>query len=287
EEGAESSPGEAGGTIEPALLSLFCSGLYERHKKQSGDREALPPFDESLLEGAKGAIIADYYRDCIQGLPSNVPRFIEEELITDRGYRNSYAVEDAIGRGLITREQLDQLINRRLLRRAEQHDIARVELTHDVLTQAVREERDRRRAEEEKRRLEEQNRKQRRWIAGVAGVAAVFITLGILAVFQWLKAREANKKVGVVQRLARHTSDMGAKPQRSLVLSVQAASLSTDVQGGKRLDAIDVLRQQLRVTGGRPLAGHQKSTRVAVFSSDRHWLATGSDDGTIRLSDLR
>ena len=248
----------------------------------------MPPFDESLLESAKGAIIADYYRECIQGLPSTVPRFIEEELITDRGYRNSYVVEDALSRGLITREQLDQLINRRLLRRAEQYDVSRVELTHDVLTQAVREERDRRRAEEEKRRLEEQNRKQLRRIVYAAGVAAVFFGFAAFTFFQWRETAEAKRKVIIVQRLAQYSSDIGAKPQRTLLFSVQAASLNNDVQGDKRLDAIaiGVLRQQLRVTGGHPLAGHEKSTRVAAFSRDRHWLVTGSDDGTIRLWDL-
>ena len=50
--------------------------------------------------------------------------------------------------------------------------------------------------------------------------------------------------------------------------------------------AIDMLRQQLRATGGRPLIGHKQPTRVAAFSRDRRWLATGSDDGTIRLWDL-
>src|SRR5262249_25460836 len=90
---------------------------------------------------------------------------------------------------------------------------------------------------------------------------------------------------GEVQQLARHTSDIGLKPQRSLLLSVRAASLSKKDREGT-LVAIDGLRQQLRVTGGRPLVGHEKSTRVAAFSLDRHWLATGSDDGAIRLWDL-
>jgi WD40 repeat protein len=98
-------------------------------------------------------------------------------------------------------------------------------------------------------------------------------------------ARKANEKVEVVQRLARHTSDIGTKPQRSLLLSVQAASLGKDGREGT-LIAIDGLRQQLRITGGRPLRGHEKATRVAAISLDRRWLATASDDGAIRLWDL-
>jgi WD40 repeat protein len=116
----------------------------------------------------------------------------------------------------------------------------------------------------------------------------LFVAAG-LAAAGWYEQREAqtaNQTVGVVQRLGRHTSDIGTRPQRSLLLSVYAASLGKDVQEGKRLDAIDELRQQLRMTGGRPLAGHEKSTGAAAFSSDGRWLATGSDDGAIRLWNL-
>jgi WD40 repeat protein len=50
--------------------------------------------------------------------------------------------------------------------------------------------------------------------------------------------------------------------------------------------AIDGLRQQLRISGGHPLLGHEKSTQAAAFSTDGQRLATGSDDGAIRLWDL-
>src|SRR5262249_43468587 len=99
------------------------------------------------------------------------------------------------------------------------------------------------------------------------------------------KAEDANRKVGEVQQLARHTSDVGMKPQQSLLLSVRAASLSKDGREGT-LTAIDGLRQQLRTTGGRPLHGHEMATRTAAFSPDRRWLATGSEEGAIRLWNL-
>ena len=127
----------------------------------------------------------------------------------------------------------------------------------------------------------------RRYVTAALGAAAI-VAAGFAAV-GWYEQRQAvaaNETVGVVQRLDRHTSDIGTRPQRSLLLSVYAASLSRDIPGGKALGAIDGLRQQLRVTGGRPLPGHEKSTKAAAFSSDGRWLATGSDDGTIRLWNL-
>ncbi len=152
-EGAE---GAADGSIEPALLSLFCHGLNERRKQQQKAR-----FDDDLLDKAQQGIISDYYRSCIEGMPDTVSQFIESELITEKGFRNSYAREDAVPAHL-TQEQLDRLIRRRLLRLEERYNAQRIELTHDLLTRAVREHRDARRAEQERailaRRVEAQSR---------------------------------------------------------------------------------------------------------------------------------
>jgi WD40 repeat protein len=119
-------------------------------------------------------------------------------------------------------------------------------------------------------------------LAGLLFVAAAAAAVG------WkkqLEAQAANETVGVVQRLDRHTSDIGTSPQRSLLLSVYAASLSKDRQEGM-LTAIDGLRQQLHTIGGRPLQGHGMAIRTAAFSPDQRWLANGSEDGAIRLWDL-
>jgi hypothetical protein len=147
---------EGRGEIEPALLSLFCRGLNERRK-----REGKAHFDDGLLDGAKQEIIADYYRSCLDGMPDGVSRFIENELITEKGFRNSYATDDAVP-SQITRPQLDRLINRRLLRLEERYGAQRIELTHDLLTQAVREHRDGRRAEDERAALAQRAEQQRR-----------------------------------------------------------------------------------------------------------------------------
>ena len=149
--------GEASaGGIEPALLSLFCRGLNERRKERKR-----PRFDEELLEGSKQGIISDYYRSCIEGLPERASRFIETELITEKGYRNSFAEEDAVP-AYLSQEQLERLIRLRLLRVEERQGAMRVELTHDVLTGTVRRHRDWRRAEEEKALVERQAEEKRR-----------------------------------------------------------------------------------------------------------------------------
>ncbi len=57
----------------------------------------------------------------------------------------------------LTDDELAQLIGSRLLRLEEHYGAQRIELTHDVLTRAVREHRDRRRAEEEKAEAEKRH----------------------------------------------------------------------------------------------------------------------------------
>jgi WD40 repeat protein len=126
---------------------------------------------------------------------------------------------------------------------------------------------------------------RRRLQSFVAVLAIVLMVVGALGVIAWKKqieATQAANKVLQVQKLSRLTSEVGVKPQRSLLLAVQAAALATDGQD-ENLLAVDGIRQQLRVTGGQPLLGHSGPTRAAAFSPDRRWLATGSDDGTIKL----
>ena len=126
---------------------------------------------------------------------------------------------------------------------------------------------------------------RRRLQTAVALLTVVLVIVGSLGIVAWkqrIEATHAAERVLQVQRLSRLSSDIGAKPQRSLLLSVQAALLATEGRD-ENLLAIDTIRQQLRVTGGQPLLGHPAPTRAASFSADRHWLATGSDDGTIKL----
>ena len=128
--------------VEPALLSLFCRGLNEAHKL-SGRAQ----FDDQLIDGAERDVLDNYYSNCVGGLPARVARFVEDELITQRGFRNSYAREDAVP-SRIAEEELAQLIRSRLVRIEERYGTQRIELSHDILTSVVRKKRDHRNAEE-------------------------------------------------------------------------------------------------------------------------------------------
>ncbi len=148
--------------VEPALLSLFCRELNEERKHQGRKQ-----FDSAMVEGAKTDILSNYYLSCVQGLPGRVADFIESELITEKGFRNSYPRDDAVPEHL-TEDELAGLIRLRLLRIEDRYGTPRIELTHDVLTGIVREQRDRRRVEKEKAALAERAEQERRELAEAA-----------------------------------------------------------------------------------------------------------------------
>ena len=173
EDRAPESAGGAGPTdlaVEPALLSLVCHGLNERRKAQGKSA-----FDSALLQGTGQAIVADYYQNAVRELPDRVQRFIENELITERGFRKQCDVDDARSLHGMTNEELSRLVDRRLLRIEPYRRTERVELTHDLLTRVVREHRDRQREMERVR-----SRKKRLAIlsgAIFAVVATAFLSL--------------------------------------------------------------------------------------------------------------
>ncbi|HUF52002.1 MAG TPA: hypothetical protein VMN60_14355 [Longimicrobiales bacterium] len=163
--------------IEPALLSLFCRELNEERKARR-----LPVLEKELLSGSKDEILSNFYRESVSDLGEPMRVFVEERLLTESGYRNSFALDDALRQPGVTRDAVDALIARRLIRLEERFGILRVELTHDVLTGIVKESRDRRRrieAQAEQKAREEAEharlraaaaaaRRKNRWYAAAA-----------------------------------------------------------------------------------------------------------------------
>jgi hypothetical protein len=72
-------------------------------------------------------------------------------LLTVSGFRDSIALENALNLPGVTGDCVQQLVERRLLRREDRGRVQRLELTHDLLTGVVRASRDRRHQQEEAR----------------------------------------------------------------------------------------------------------------------------------------
>jgi tetratricopeptide (TPR) repeat protein len=196
--------------VEPSLLSLFCHEL--NNKRQALQQTKITP---DLLAGSSEAILQDFYERCLADQAPAVRRFLEDQLLTDSGFRESIALERArklLGQQGAPPSAVDQLVDRRLLHVEERLNVRRVELTHDILTGVVRGSRDSRRAREEKeeserqRKLaeaqrheaEERERLTRRQLRRAKMLAAAFgvLLVAALAAATWafLADREARRE---------------------------------------------------------------------------------------------
>jgi len=217
--------------IDPALLSVVCSEL--NHKRQ----QAKPPLERitpALLEGADREILSGFYERAMAGLDPRVRAFVEDELITDRGFRDSHALEDAQVLPGVTFEALDALIRRRLLRVDERQSVRRLELTHDVLTRVVKESRDSRRAREaeaaakvrERAALEQQRRNRRNAMLVLAGAFTVIVLAGLAGWATW-KAAELLREAEVTRLMANADRLQDTSYGASLLVNLEAVRAPT------------------------------------------------------------
>jgi hypothetical protein len=165
-------------TVAPALLSLVLRELNERRLARGPEAKITP----DLLDVEQHKIFEDFYLRTLADFPPNVRLFIEDELLTASGHRNSCALDDALTRPDVTLPVLNELVNRRLLAYEDRHHTRRVELTHDVLVPVIKASRDSRLTREalaqaESLRAEQaaQRRKQRVTLAIACALAIALI----------------------------------------------------------------------------------------------------------------
>lgn len=139
--------------VDPALLALYCRELSEKRGEE-------PRISRKLLEKSE-RILDDFYKGCVEGMPEAVRDLLEEELLTEDGHRDTIAESRLGALGVIT-DNVDRLIEKRLLRRERRMGQIYVEIVHDVLTKTIRQRRDERRGERaERKRQEEEAAAQR------------------------------------------------------------------------------------------------------------------------------
>ena len=145
--------------VEPSLLSLVCRELNTARKAQ-GRAE----ISADLLAGSRDTILSEFYERALADQPAGVRRVIEDDLLTESGYRESLAEErvvKALAEAGAAPGALAKLVNHRLLRIEDRLDMRRVELTHDVLCSVVLASRNQRHAREAREAAERQLAEQK------------------------------------------------------------------------------------------------------------------------------
>ena len=142
----------ANAEVEPSLLSLICRELNDKRIAEGRSEISL-----DLLAGSHATILAEFYERALADQPVAVRRVIEDELLTESGFRENVAEERIVSLFAAAGAApgtLALLVNRRLLRIEERLDVRRVELTHDVLCAVVKSSRDLRYEREARDRTE-------------------------------------------------------------------------------------------------------------------------------------
>jgi tetratricopeptide (TPR) repeat protein len=203
--------------VEPSLLSLICRELNNARIAQQRDE-----ISADLLAGSNDTILNEFYERALADQPAAVRKVIEDDLLTESGYRENLAEErvlkafTAAGAQPDAATTLATLVNRRLLRIEERLDVRRVELTHDVLcgvVQASRELRLEREAlEEAEKQLvaqKERERATRKALIRARQIASGCVVLSVVAVgsaiygyFSAQRAQRAEVAAQQVQRMA-------------------------------------------------------------------------------------
>jgi hypothetical protein len=199
--------------VEPALLSLLCSELNNQRIKQGLDH-----IPAELVEASGSHIIRNFYEETMRSVSPATAAYIEDNLLTASGYRNSVAMDDVLSRG-IPEKEIALLVSKRLLRFEELMGIKRVEFSHDILTAIAKEKRENRRYEQklasDTAQLERQRKRLRRyiWASAVLLILLVGVVLtGYFLFFHRYEFKYAHivKRWGFFEGLDRVSDEQAA-----------------------------------------------------------------------------
>ena len=252
----------ANAVVEPSLLSLICRELNDARIAQGRKEISL-----DLLAGSHDTILSNFYERALADQPAAVRRIIEDDLLTESGFRENVAEESLIRRfseAGAAPNTLAVLVNRRLLRIEERLDVRRVELTHDVLCGVVKASRDRRQEREAReateRLLAEQKERElaarravvraRQIAAACTVLAAVAIAAAVLAYFSGQRARRAEQQAQQTRALAEQ-----ARGQAERLLGYLSDDFAVELESFGRLEVLaEFSQRQIDYFHGLPAA---------------------------------
>lgn len=241
----------ANAVVEPSLLSLICRELNDARLAQGRKEISL-----DLLAGSHASILSNFYERALADQPPAVRRIIEDDLLTESGFRENVAEESLVNRFIeagAAPDTLAVLVNRRLLRIEERLDVRRVELTHDVLCGVVKASRDLRQEREAReateRLLAEQKAREvaahraavraRQIAAACTVLAGVAIVAAILAYFSGQRARRAEHEAQQTRALAEQ-----ARGQAEHLLGYLSDDFARELESFGRLEVLAEFSQR-------------------------------------------
>ncbi len=277
------------GSVDPSILSVVCRELNNERRARK-----MPLVTGDLLKVVGDEILTALYTRALDRLPAAdvtaARRFIEDRLVTSSGFRDSELQSDA--EASVGQAVLKSLVDSRLLRLAQREENVWVELTHDVLLPVVTASRAARKEREAKiqaeaqryaleRQLRESSRRQKLALGAVVVMVGLLLAIGLL----WGRGRRRQHTLDTVLtdtslERARSVSPVGLMPQLAyLVRSRQDNEVARALLAG------------LLAYGNWPLPGKPYKQAAGITSIEcsslQHVCATGAEDGTVDIRNVR
>ncbi|MFM9079381.1 MAG: hypothetical protein ACKOTE_04490 [Opitutaceae bacterium] len=239
--------------VEPSLLSLVCRELNNARLTQGA-----PEISADLLAGSRDTILDEFYERVLADQTPGVRAFLEDELLTDSGYRESIA-EERVRKGFAAarapEDALAKLVDRRLLRVEERLDLRRVEFTHDVLAPVIRRSRDARLERETTAAMERQLAATRAQEAAAKRALWRARTIATAGMFYGLNLK---RRAEAAERVARQSAGEAEQANR---LTETARANAEDLLSFVLTD----LEEQLTDFGQLPIQLGVSRTAVAYY----------------------
>jgi WD40 repeat protein len=249
--------------IDPALLCVVCSEL--NHKRQQA---GAPQITRALLAGADREILNAFYERGMAGLDARVRAFVEDELITARGYRDSHDLGDALGLPGMDQTAVDALVARRLLRVDERQGQKRLELTHDVLTRVVKDSRDKRRAREaeavaqaREQAARAQQRKNRR--------NALLIFLGLIAMLALVGVASWQTKLAHDTKLLAEKLRQDANGAQAIAHEQQTRADTASLRAKIDSDRVKQAMLEVATASEKAASANAQATRLQHLATEQ------------------
>jgi len=142
--------------VEPFLLSLICYSVNEKRIESNLDTITTNLVSQFNVKD----VIGSFYNDTVSKYGKVVERAIEDNLLTEGGFRKLQALEGWQKKYTISKEVIDGLVGSRILRRENRDKLEYVELIHDVLAPIIKENRELR-IQKEKKEEEQRFRQEK------------------------------------------------------------------------------------------------------------------------------
>ncbi|MEM7186587.1 MAG: hypothetical protein AAF466_08005, partial [Bacteroidota bacterium] len=185
--------------VEPFLLSLICHRINEKRIERNLDTFTSKLVNDFNIDN----VISGYYDDSTASYGSNVTTAIENELLTESGYRKLQSLQQMQKSYEISDEVIDTLINARIIRKESRDEVDYVELIHDVLISVIKQRRDKRQAEEREARLKAERKaaqkKQNTKLAWFAGGIFLLLVLIVGILGYWVLNMQLENQTKVLE----------------------------------------------------------------------------------------